>query len=164
MKIKIFLLGLFVAIGSSCSSPNYLPTSKTIDVNVHGSFIKVFNRNGPNISGELIAIDTSEIVVLQAKTKKCVAVPISDVKKFKLRYAKPKKYWWTIPVYTFSTISHGFWLVISAPINIIVTTSVSANGNNAYRYSNKHITYEELQMFARFPQGIPENIDMDYIE
>lgn len=149
---------------SSCTSPRYLPSSDKIDVNEYGSYIKIFHKTASNIDGELIAIDSNKIVVLTEESKKCVTVPISEVKRFTLRYAKPKHYGWTIPVFTLPTIAHGWFLIFTAPVNLIVTISVTAGGENAFKYSNKNMTYDKLKIFARFPQGIPPNIDIASIK
>jgi hypothetical protein len=164
MKTKIIISGLFAISISSCTSPRYLPSSDKIDVNEYGSYIKIIHKTASNIDGELIAIDSNKIVVLTEETKKCVTVPITDVQSFKLRYAKPKHYGWTIPVYTLATIGHGLFLIFTAPINLIVTISVTASGEIAFKYSDKNMTYDKLKMFARFPQGIPTNIDIASIK
>ena len=164
MKTKIILTGLLAIIISSCTSPRYLPSSDKIDINQNGSYINIISKTTANIDGELIAIDSNKIVILLETTNKCMTVPINDVKRFKLRYAKPKHYGWTIPVYTLATIGHGLFLLITAPINLIVTISVTASGENAFQYSDKNMTYDKLKMFARFPQGIPPNIDLANIK
>ena len=164
MKTNIALLGLFIVSLCSCSSSKYLPSSDKIDVNEYGSYIKLSNKAASNIVGELIAIDTNKIIVLSEETKTCMTVPVNEVKKFKLRYAKPKHYGWTIPVYTLATIGHGWFLILTAPVNLIVTISVTASGENAFTYNDKDMTYDKLKMFARFPQGIPPNIDLASIK
>lgn len=166
MKTNIFLFGLFVFFFSNCTSPRYLPTSDKIDVNEYGSYINVVCKTHYSIYsiyGELIAIDSNKIIVLQNYTKKCVTVPLSDVKRFDLKYAKPKNYVWTIPVnavgdLVLSTLTGDFLPI--PPVNIILTIWLSKSG---FKYSNKDITYDELKMFARFPQGIPPNIDLNSI-
>jgi hypothetical protein len=55
---------------------------------------------------------------------------------------------------------HGWYSIFTIPIHLIVTISVTASGENAFKYNNKKMTYEELKMFARFPQGIPPDIDL----
>jgi len=164
MKTRIILIGLLLITISSCTSPSYLPSSDKIDVNEYGSYIKISGKTKSNIDGELIALDSSKIVILTETTKKCIIVPISDIRKFKLQYAQPKQYGWTIPLYTLATFTHGFFLIFTAPINLIVTISVAAGGENAFTYSDKNMTYEKLKMFARFPQGIPPNIDLASIK
>ena len=164
MKNKIILTGLLAIIISSCTSPRYLPSSDKIDINQNGSYINIIPKTTANIDGELIAIDSNKIVVLSEATNKCMTVQINDVERFTLQYAEPKHYGWTIPVYTLATIGHGALLILTAPINLIVTASVTASGENAFQYSDKNMTYDKLKMFARFPQGIPPNIDLASIK
>ncbi|HQW94759.1 MAG: hypothetical protein KBF75_12850 [Saprospiraceae bacterium] len=164
MKIKIFMIGLIAITISSCTSARYLPSSDNIDVNEYGSYIKIIHKTSESIKGELIAFDSSKIVVLEEETKKCVKVPITDIQKFKLRYAQPKHYGWTILAYTLATIGHGIFMAYTAPINLIVTISVTVSGETAFQYSDKNITYDILKMFARFPQGIPPNMDLASIK
>lgn len=158
-------MGMFAVIISSCTSPRYLPSSDNIDVNQYGSYIEIITKGTyPNIDGELIAIDSNKIIVLTESTSKCSTVPTKDIQGFKLRYAKPKHYGWTIPVFTLATIGHGLFLILTAPVNLIVTISVTASGESAFKYSDKNMTYDKLKMFARFPQGIPTNIDIASIK
>jgi hypothetical protein len=164
MKNKIIIGGLLAIIIGSCNSPEYLPSVDKIDVNQYGSHIRINNNNKTIAEGELIAIDSSEIVVLTGpdviSTKKCVIVPVKEIHRFKLSYAKPKHYGWTIPLYTLATLSHGFFLMFTAPVNLIVTVSATSGGENAFTYSDKEMTYEKLKMFARFPQGIPQDVGL----
>jgi len=144
--------------------PKYLPSTEKIDVNPHGSYVRIFFKNNTEVSGELIAIDTSNIVVLTSHSKICVTVPVSAVKRFSLRYAKPKNHSWTIFAFTSFTVAHGYFLIYTAPLNFIVTSAVTLSGAQAYRYNHRNMTYDKMRMFARFPQGIPENIDMESIK
>jgi hypothetical protein len=64
---------------------------------------------------------------------------------------------------TLSTISHGFFLVLSAPVWMIATAI-------AVSYESKHILLEypdaslqDIAMWARFPQGIPPTVDEEAI-
>ena len=159
MQTKIILLGLLAVIMSSCAYPRYLPSSDKIDINPNGSYIKIFRKTSTNITGELIAIDSTKLVVLSESENKCLTIPIAGIKRFKLQYARPKHYGWTIPGYTFATIGHGFFLIFTAPFNLIVTVIVTVSGESAFKYCNKNISYDKLKMFARYPQGIPSDID-----
>lgn len=164
MKTKTLLIGLIAIIISSCASPEYLPLPDNIDMNEYGSYITIIHKTANNIEGELIAIDSNQIVVLTNEEKKCVTVPLGEVQRFSLEYAIPKHYGWTIPVFTVATIAHGWFLILTAPINFIVTMSVTAAGEKAFKYTDKKMTYDKLKMFARFPQGIPTNIDLASIK
>ncbi len=106
-----------------------------------------------------------------------MTVPINDVKRFKLRYARPKHYGWTIPIGIILPLIpftdpdgggrmpfHGFFALLSIPVNLIVTIAVTKAGENAFKYNDKNMTYDKLKMFARFPQGVPTNIDLASIK
>lgn len=167
MRIKFInvmaLCGIFIF---GCTSNSYLPDSSGLDVNQFGSLITVAINEGKAIKGELLAINGVQLVVLNKDTthERISIIPINSVKHFKLRYAKSKHYGWTIPVSLIATIAHGWYLILTAPVSLIVTISVTSGGENAYTYSNKTMTFDKLKMFARFPQGIPPNIDLASIK
>jgi len=167
MKTKLFLTGFILAMGiSSCTAPAYLPKSKNIDENQYGSYINIQQKKGPFIQGELLSSDGVQLIVLtdNKKTKLPVKVPVNQINHFELRYAQPKHYGWTIPLFTAATLGHGVFLLFTAPINIIGTVIVTASGEDAFMYTEKDITYEKLNLFARFPQGIPSNIELSSIK
>ena len=170
MKTKFTIIVLLVIIMSSCKTPAYLPSSDMIDVNQNGSYIMVIRKSASNteasefVNGELIAIDSNNLIVLSEKTTECIIVPMNDVNRFELQYAKSKHYGWTIPVFTFASFAHGLFGIFTIPINLIVTILVTASGENAFIYKGKNMTYDQLKMFARFPQGIPSNVDLESIK
>ena len=169
MKTRLFLTGFFIAfIICSCSTPGYLPGSDNIDINQFGSYITILQKSGKYVKGELIAIDSTRLIVLPEPglkdTLTPVIVPVTGVRSFTLKYARPKHYGWSIPVYTLATIGHGVFLIITAPVNLIVTISVTVGGETSFEYNDKKMTYDKLKMFARFPQGIPPHIDIASIK
>ena len=164
MQTKITIISLLMFLIYGCITPKYLPSADNITVNTHGSYIKVIRKKASNVKGELIAIDYNELIVLSGDSNKCVTIPVKDIKRFKLRVTEPKHYGWSIPVYTLLTATHGFFAILTAPINLIVTISVTVSGENAFKYSNKDMTYYKLRMFARFPQGVPPNVALNTIQ
>lgn len=160
MLNKIILAGSLIFILSSCSSPIYLPSSNKINVNEHGSFIRINSQTKSSIEGELISIDSNTIIILSEKKNQCEKIFLKDVKRFKLRYARPKHYGWTIPSIIILPFIHGYYSAITIPVNLIVTILVTSSGEIAFTYNNKNISFDKLKMFARFPQGLPLNIDI----
>ncbi len=179
MKTKLFIIALLVILAGSCKivSPTYLPADNMIGVNAHGSYIKVTTQKKESdkkgdkkgdkkskittniIKGELIAIDTNSISLLTDITKQYTVFPLSEIKKFTVQYAQPKHYEAAIALFPLITAAHGVYALITLPLNLIVTIAVTSSGHHAFEYNHDNMTYDKLRMFARFPQGIPPNVD-----
>jgi hypothetical protein len=159
-KINFIAVLLFAVLVSGCKNSSYLPTYDKIDVNAHGSYIYLSEKRSHYLRGELIALDSVSVVVLNEKTHQCIAVPVTDIRKFSLTYARPSHYGWSILLFSVLCVSHGMFAVFSLPINLIVTISVTSGGEHAFTYSEKDMTYKKLKMFARFPQGIPLTVNL----
>jgi hypothetical protein len=164
MKNNILIAALILALLSSCGSIKYLPSPDKLDINQYGSYIKVNCINLSTIDGELIAADSTNLVILTDFENKCTKIPVSEIDHFHLRYANGKHYGAIIPLFTIATLFHGFFAIITAPVNLLATIAVTTTGENAYRYNEKQISLEELKMFARFPNGIPPGINMSSIK
>ena len=166
MKIKILLTAILVSVLGGCTVPGYLPEAEQIGENQYGSYITVNGINDSVVKGELIEIDSTRLIVLvnTDSIKRAETLQTKEISRFTLLYAKPKKYGWTIPVYTLATFFHGLFLAFTAPINLIVTITVTSSGMQAFQYSEKEMTYEKLKMFARFPQGLPPGINIENIK
>ncbi|MEY4903003.1 MAG: hypothetical protein RLZZ292_818 [Bacteroidota bacterium] len=189
-RYALFVL-LVPFIMSSCSTsiPNYLPTIDNIDTNRFGSHIVLNCTEGYIQEGELIAIDSGAITILTGdynfqankemvretsdSTRQALksnqvhrfvkVVPLKEIERFSLQYAEGKKYGWTALFGLLLSASHGFLFVGSAPVNLVVIGIVASDSNNAFKYNNKTISYTKLRMFARFPQGIPPNVELNKI-
>lgn len=167
MKTRLLLSGLFLAIVMcSCLSPAYLPKYNTIDENRFGSYINIHQKDGPSVQGELLAINGQQLIVLteHKNIKKFVVVPVNLISNFQLRYAQPRHYGWSIPLFTGVTVLHGWYSAITAPLNLVGTIIVTVSGEDAFMYNQKQLSYTELKMFARFPQGLPPNIVVESIK
>jgi len=165
MKINNLLILLSLTI-ISCKTTNYpLPSTEELANYEFGSYIELNKTDDTIWKGELIAIDSSGLVILNTYDNKASIISIEDIESFTLFIAEPEKYGWTIPVYTLSTISHGFLLMFTAPLNLIVTTSVTLGGYRAYQITDdRGNKYYELNKYARFLGGIPQNINIDDIK
>ncbi len=162
MKTNLIIVSLIALLISSCGSPRYLPTHDMLDVYPKGSFIKISHVSKSAISrGELIAIDEHLIIVLTQDPLNCAVIPLDDVSSFRLYYAKPvRPYGFFIPIFTLLPFVHGVYGVFSIPIHLLVTIPVALSGRNAFIYRMNNIEFDQLKMFARFPQGIPPDVDL----
>ena len=157
MKINLISFICIIIFLCACSAPKYLPTSETIDINEYGSYIRVAQYSGKWTNGELIAIDHTSLIIMDDRVKKCVKVPVQEIENYTLKYAYKKE-----PKYVlFTTIFHGFYLIFTAPANLLI---LKISENDAFTYNQKNLGYNELRMFARYPQGIPPNIELSGIK
>ena len=175
-KNNFTFLAFMIFIIVSCYYPKYLPRSEKIDTNVYGSYIEVHRKPNGNVKGELLEINNDSIIVLlehpEERANRIVSLALKEIKNFTLQYARPKDYSWAIapgiflPLIPFPVSGgsgtmpfHGFFSVLTIPLNLIVVATLNNAGETSFQYNNKNLTYYQLQMFARFPQGIPKNIN-----
>jgi hypothetical protein len=133
--------------------------------NERGAYIRLREKSDQKIKGELISADSKELRVLTGKApnKKMVVIPKHEVDRFKIKFAKPKSYWWAVPVFTAATAAHGVFLIFSAPANLIVTITTAVSSSSDVRFTDEDLSFGDLNMYARFPQGIPSQIDLSDI-
>ncbi len=167
MKTKWVILVLLLSfIVSVCAPPRYVPKPSQIGLNYRGAYIIIqrSKSDGRTVNGELIAVEPKEIIVLTGNepNRRVVAISIDHVKKYKLKYAASTKFDWAIPVFSLFTISHGWYLFLTMPINIATTSLIA--GSSRFNYREKDLPIDRLHMFARFPQGIPDGVDVNSLQ
>lgn len=171
MKNNLLLAGLFIAVFLyGCSSAKYLPESDQVGVNQYGSQIEISTHDF-TVLGELIVAKDSSLIILldsdnpnEKSVKQIKIISVNKIQEFILSYAKHNDYSWTIPVFTLMTISHGAFLIFTLPLNLITTIAINSNASSGFQYNNYSIEYNQLKMFARFPQGIPSNVKLSDIK
>lgn len=151
------------AVASCASNPKpHPPTLEMMERKGWGGQVVVNTRSGAIVNGELIAIDASRIYVLRRplRTGALATVDLSNVDSAKLYRYEPDSGFggWGIAG-ALSTLTHGFWLLISAP-----TWLVSAAVAREFEVSHAILSYPKVGWsaftpWARFPQGLPPNVD-----
>jgi hypothetical protein len=170
MKNKLSIIILLIFLINACSAPYFVPKPQYVDVNPYGAFITLKLGDGTTTKGELLAVDSTQIIILEfndrfdsSELDTVRVIPYLLYKNYKVEYAFIN-YGWTIPLYTAVTITHGWFLIFTAPINWLVTIPLTADAASAYTYDKKDLPFDYLKIFARFPQGIPEGISYKSIK
>lgn len=178
MKIK-YAFYLLACISISCKTPAYLPHSENLGENVYGSYLKVSDSLGNQIKGELISVENDSLFILQNENelKSLVALRQDKVARFKIKYANSDNYGWAMITHTIGCVFpvpdpesgdimplHGFFAIITVPVNLIVTSVIYASARNDFRYNKNDLTFNDLKKFARFPQGIPVQVNRSDIK
>jgi hypothetical protein len=153
------LLALLVAATACVSNPDVRPrTIEGIVRDGRGGWIVVTQRNGAQIDGELIAVDPGDVRVLTATGLVSIAKPAVETARLWAWQTQPGSIavWGTAG--TLSTISHGYWLVFSAPIWLLATTIVASVESRSSIVDYPDDGWDKLSRWARFPQGLPAGL------
>jgi len=159
------LIIVVVLLLSACSAHRF-PRPAEVGRSTLGSHITITRNTSQNrvVRGELIAVELKEVLVLttERSVKKIVAVDIKNIKRYKIKFAHPTTLDWTIPVFSLAALTHGWYALLTVPVNIILTGLAAGDGR--YKYSQRALPITELKYFARFPQGVPNGIDSASLE
>jgi hypothetical protein len=157
--------GLCIALllsGPACfysSAPRgWLPDAQGSMTSAHGSWISVVHWSGARIEGELL-VATSDTIHILPPSLGWTAVPIADATSATLTaYRMPLGpiVGWSVAG-TLATISHGYFLMFTAPVWIITGTAGAAAASRAPRI--RSLSPDTLRFFARFPHGLPPHVD-----
>jgi hypothetical protein len=157
------LVMLVALLGACIDNPDPRhPSLERTERQGYGAFITITTLAGQEVSGELISVERSVIRVLRfgAGTGALTWVASTDVKAATVyQYESEGGFGGWALLGVLSTISHGFFLIISAPVWII-------SGAVAGGTESRHVVMEypehawgEIVKWARFPQGLPPGLD-----
>jgi hypothetical protein len=116
-----------------------------------------------SLLGEFIAVDGDSLYVLNPYCPPgdpVRAVPLGTVKKARIAHFDPetgKAIGW-VTAGSISTLSHGLGAVITLPLWIIVGSAVAGGHSRTPLENYPDLSWDELKMYARFPQGPPPNL------
>jgi hypothetical protein len=164
---KYLLIMTLVLALSSCIRTNPAPPARRVSIEEaqkapRGAWIKLALTQKPSVEGELLAVHDGKIYVLTLDGLETVNA--HDVESAVLSVYEGKI--GGIALHgafgTLSTLSHGFFLIFTAPIWII-SSAVATRVQSGVGYKNISQSREDYQSFvaklrpyARFPQGLPQ--------
>jgi len=165
LKVGFLLLcsaGLLSACASLQAPKGWLPMAPEVQSQAYGCWIVVDHLKGDQLmitSGELIAVTPDSMFILNESGLSEISA--AAVKKTKLEIFKERKVvgLWAM-LGTLSTLSHGFYLVLSAPIWVISGISGAVGESRSGIVEIEGSSPEEFRKYARFPQGLPAGIDL----
>jgi hypothetical protein len=134
-----------------------VPRPADVPTRVEGSWVVVTPVAGAFIAGELIAAHADTIFLWSGDA--LVSTPMRAVRRVELSRYRAN----TAAIATgtllgvLSTVSHGFWLILTAPIWALTgtITAVSDTRNATLETTNPGT----LAPWARFPAGLPSSVD-----
>ncbi len=169
MKLKWMPLLLFILIQAvSCSVPRGLPAPEELPYETKGAAFYVKLHDGTEYRGELIASDAVALYVLpeanqhpnRRRQTSVEQIPWDAIDNYRVYYAHGKSLALFPPLYAVMTLSHGWFSILTMPVNLIATITAHITSQHEHVLRKKDIAPEALSLFARFPQGIPPNVSL----
>ena len=158
----VLLAGFSLAGCAKSTAPRgWLPRPMDAQKVAHGGWISLQkgDSRGNFHHGELLAVHADTVFVLEDDM--CVGFPKSQVAKATLMGYDSDTgplAAWTLAG-TLSTASHGVYLILSAPVWILVGSSATVSQSHAPQMVLTPGTWNAARAYARFPQGLPEGLD-----
>jgi hypothetical protein len=137
-----------------------LPRVNAVMTDGFGGWIEAVRLNGTPVAGELLAANADTVWILNSAG--LAALPGDSLRNATLALYEARSgglgAW--VALGTLGTISNGSFLIFTAPLWLIVgtTTAARASRQPLYRW-NPSQSFDEIRRFARFPAGIPANVD-----
>jgi hypothetical protein len=161
-------VSLGIAVGCAACASNtaprgWLPKPQEAQATAYGGWIELTYHKGQErqgTDGELIAVTAESVWVLNENQG--FVIPTASVKKGKLTaYAaeKGRMATWT-GLGTVATLSNGAVLILTAPMWIIGGSLATGAESRAPERQNPPLSWMALAPFARFPQGMPDGIEL----
>ena len=153
--------GLLVLSGcaGSHAPKDWLPRAVDATQEAHGGWILLRLADESEHAGELIAVRADSLFVLEADELRGYAH--AQVEHALLTgydsQAGTIRGWMLVG--SLSTLSHGYGLVISLPAWLLVGSVATFSQAHAGRVDVTTTTWEKARMYARFPQGLPAELD-----
>jgi hypothetical protein len=154
------------ACASNTAPRDWLPTPTQAQTAAYGGWIELTydQPEERRTDGELIAVSAESVWVLSGSQG--LVIPTAAVKRGKLTaYAAQKGGLTTwAALGTLATISNGLALVFTAPMWLIGGPLAVGAESRAPERKSPPLTWVQLAPFARFPQGMPQGIEITALQ
>lgn len=161
MRIPSVLFLLCIGCASMPDAPlEYSRSAVDTSNSGLGAWVSVKFHDNSRFEGELLAIDDEKLYLLPLAAPRWSEIECSRVREVQMvRFGgsvAPALAWTLLG--TASTISHGYFLVMSAPI-WLVTGAVTSHAALNEAAPTMSVYDDELRLWSRFPQGLPEGFE-----
>ena len=158
LMVTVLLCGT-VGCSSTGAPKGWLAPAQQAALDPFGAWIKIEpGIEGPFLAGEFVGVSIDSVFVLGVSGLQGVAkvdIERAKIAHFDSQFDQPGGW---VGLWTFSTLSHGWYLVLSAPVWILAgSLSVGAHSRTPLEHYPRD-DWESLRFYARFPQGVPEGL------
>jgi len=166
--LAVVLLGaLTFACATNPAPPNWLTPIPKSDRDTFGGWVEVRypkeTKLAP-VNGELIAVGDQTIHVFTASGLQ--EIPIADVASARASLYAPDTasvmLWATAGA--ISSVTHGVFLVVSLPAWLVIGRAAMGDVWEEAQVTFPERTWAEFRSYARFPQGLPLELDLGTLQ
>ena len=151
-----------VGCAGSSAPRGWLPTAVEAQREAHGGWASLQVRGESRRAvheGELLAIQADSVFILEREA--CIGLPTAKVVDATVMGYDSNKgplARWTL-MGTLTTPSHGYFLILSAPVWIITGSILTGMQSRVSQAALTSANWERARAYARFPQGLPPGLD-----
>lgn len=177
---------LFLALTgcATSSAPDlWIPEAENVDEQAFGGWIEITRDksvyDAPYVFGELLAVEDDSAVVLGVSLSSSDSIdwtsipepvvhviPLNSIERARLFWYDSE--WGDMALWTtagiLSTASHGFGLILSAPIWLITGSVATRSQSRMPLVTYPDRPWHAFIPFARFPQGLPSGLNSALIQ
>lgn len=170
----IIIIGLIGILAGGCATVKtprgYLPKAKEFEYEVFGGWMALIYHEKDSTrfaatGGELIAVHNDSVYLLGFDS--LIIIPADNVERGVLVLFKKEtgKYALWSSIGLISSVSNGVFAIGTAPLWLImgiITTVSESQAKNFRLYPQR--SWVEIRKFSRFPQGIPEGLNLNQLK
>jgi hypothetical protein len=165
-KLIVFMWLVVIVLFAGCATTTapwkWLSGASETQSQAYGGWFQTTETVNPkveNFAGELIASQNDSVFILTGLGLKAIAWEQITRAKVTMYDSKANQIGIWTSLGTLSTMSHGWFFLLSAPVWITTGTIfwITQSYKPQLKYPNK--SKEDFRKYARFPQGLNESID-----
>lgn len=158
----ICLVSFFFAACTAVKAPRgSVPTMVKMGTDVYGGWITLHLNDSSEVAGELIAVSGEQVIICRPGETR--PVPLAQITTAQLVMFKTQEggyATWTF-LNSLLTVANGFFLIFTLPVNLVTGISTSTSeGRRENSLDYPATDWSELSKYARFPQGLPEGVEL----
>lgn len=169
-RTGVFAIGVALVVATAaCTASTPAPPTARLTLeqaqrSPRGGWINIVTVSGA-VGGELLAVEERALVLESRRGLQ--RIPLADIRSVSLSWYEASNagvLGWNV-LGTLSTLSHGFFLIFTAPLLWMVPGTVNARGQSKQGHESFDVSLadpavvQELVPYARFPAGLPPGFE-----
>ncbi len=153
--LALVLFFLLTGCATTNAPRNWLPPASEIPLEPYGAWVEVSTKAG-HVEGELIAVTADSVFVADTGLR---AIGCKEIHAARLAWYEHNNLWTAPAAGPIMTLFNGVWLIFTAPMWIVGGSIAATASWYEPIFDYPKYPLSEFARYARFPGGIPLNVD-----